>query len=112
LDIKDLRTIHKKALQKLHTLVGANISIEYIDGSKGVVKCTLSDEKVNVFSNDKYIEKDMVNFRILKQELKDNELPVKGFKKITFNRETYEVNDVTESSTMGNALVIRCVKLG
>ncbi|MGL4999453.1 MAG: hypothetical protein ACRC5T_10835, partial [Cetobacterium sp.] len=88
------------------------ISIEYTDGSKGVVKCTVSDEKNTVYSNDTVLDKNIMNYNILKQDLIDNNLPIKGFKTITYNREKYEVRDIAESSTFGNTIKVSCVKIG
>ncbi|MGL6185532.1 MAG: hypothetical protein ACRC1T_09170 [Clostridium chrysemydis] len=97
---------------KHHSLVGTKVALEYTDGTKGSVRCTFSDEVINVFLNGKYVDRNVLSFNILKQNLIDSELPIKGFKTITFNREKYEVVDVTENSSMGNAISVKCDKIG
>ncbi len=110
--IKDLRTIHKKALQKLHKNVGAKVKLVYGNGSVGYVLSTLSDEKTSDMVNDVYVEKDTLAFHILKQNLTEAELPLKGFISVEYNREKYEVLNTNESSTLGNTLVLNCKKVG
>lgn len=99
-------------MMKHHELVGANVLIEYTDNSKGSVRCTLSNDKISVFQNDLYVDKDIVNFLIMKQNLIDKDLAIKGFKYITYNRDKYEVTDVTVSSTLDNTILLRCTKIG
>lgn len=110
--INDLRSLHKKAIAMHHKLLGVKVALEYVDGTKGSVNCTFSDEKVDVFSNNKYVNKNLISFNILKQNLIDSKLPIKGFKKIVFNREEYEVIDVTENSSMANNITVKCDKIG
>lgn len=110
--IKDLKSLHKKVMMKHHSLVGIKVALEYNDGTKGSVRCTFSDEVINVFLNGKYVDRNVLSFNILKQNLIDSELPIKGFKTIIFNREKYEVVDVTENSSMGNAISVKCDKIG
>lgn len=110
--IKDLRTIHKKALQKLHKNVGAKVKLVYGNGVIGYVLSTLSDEKTIDMVNDTYVEKDILAFHILKQNLTEAELPLKGFVSVEYNREKYEVLNTNESSTLGNTLVLNCKKVG
>lgn len=95
-----------------HGIIGANISIEYIDGTKGITRGTVSDEKNTVYSNDTLLSKNVITFSILKEELMANNLPIKGFKLITYNREKYEVRDTSESSSFGTTIKVSCVKLG
>ena len=110
--IKDFRTIHKKALQKLHKNVGAKVKLIYSNGNVGYVMSTLSDEKTSTMLNDVYVEKDIVAFHILKQNLIEAELPIKGFVSVEYVREKYEVLNTNESSTLGNTIVLNCKKVG
>lgn len=110
--IKDIKSLHKKAMLKHQSLVGTKVVLEYIDGTRGSISCTISNDTLTVFSNGKYVNKDVISFNILRQSLIDSKLPIKDFKYIVFNRERYEVLDVTENSSMGNAISVRCDRIG
>ena len=110
--IKALGTIHKTAISSLHRLLGATVGIIYVDGSIGIVKATISDDKLDSFENNQFVNKNTVNFHILKQSLIDEDLAIKGFKTVEYNREKYQVDDVTDTSVMGNTYTLRCSKVG
>lgn len=98
---------------KLQELVGDYIEITYVDGTKGVIKATLSDDSEDdAFLNQKYIDRHIIGFNVLIQSLVDKDLPIKGFKSIKFNRETYSVEEVSYTSTMKNTLYIVCATIG
>lgn len=99
-------------MQKHHKMVGAKIVVEYVDKTKGTVIATLSDEKTVVMSNDNYVNANTMSFNILKINLIEANLPIKGFKTIKYNREEYEVESEADSSTMQNTIVIQCKKVG
>lgn len=110
--IKDLRTIHKTAISSLHRLLGATVKIVYVDGVIGIVKATISDDKLDAYLNDQFVNRNIVNFHILKQSLIDEDLAIKGFKTVEYNREKYQVEDVTDTSVMGTTYTLRCSKVG
>lgn len=112
MDIKNFRSIHKKAIQKLHDVVGAKIKVKFTNGTIGYVQGTLSDEKSSDMVNNAYVEREILSFCIVKQNLIDSGLPLKGFSMIEYNRESYEVLNTNESSTIGNAIIINCKKVG
>ncbi len=99
-------------MQKHHGIVGAKIVVEYVDGTKGAVVATLSSEKSVVMSNDTYVNINTISFNILKINLQELGLPIKGFKTVKYNREAYEVESEADSSTMQNTVVIQCKKVG
>lgn len=107
-----LRELHKKAIQKLHSNVGAKVKVKFSNGDSGYVLATLSDEKTTTLINGNYVEKDIISFCIMKQNLMDSNLPLKGFISLEYIREKYEVLNTNESSTLGNSLVINCKKVG
>lgn len=99
-------------MQKHHEIVGAKIVVEYVDGTKGAVIATLSSEKTVVMSNDTYVNVNTLSFNILKINLQELGLPIKGFKNIKYNREAYEVESETDSSILQNTIVLQCKKVG
>lgn len=99
-------------MQLHHEIIGSTISIEYIDGTKGTIKATVSDERDTSYINDKLVSRSVIIFNVIKDELIAKNLPIKGFKIITYNREKFEVKDISESSTFGTAIKISCVKFG
>lgn len=106
--IKDIKSLHKKAMMKHHIIIGVYVVVEYVNDAKGKVKCTFSEDTSTLFLNGKYVDKNVLSFVILKQNLIDSGLPIKGFKKITLNRREYEVLDYSDNSSMGNTIIVRC----
>ena len=74
-------------MEKLHSLVGATLQLIYTDNSNGFVIGTVSSERVSVLVGTAYVDKDIIVFHINKQYLIEENLPMKGFKEIIYNRE-------------------------
>ncbi|MGL5098422.1 MAG: hypothetical protein ACRC6B_00015, partial [Fusobacteriaceae bacterium] len=95
-----------------HKVVGGNLVIEYVDGKRATVTGTLSDDKSTIFADNVYVDKESINFIILKEELTDKGLPIVNFKSVTYNRVKYSVESFTDSSTLGNSIKLLCKKVG
>lgn len=91
MDIKNLKSIHAKAMKKLYELQSNDSILEDLDGRKFIVPVTKSKEKITDINGDIYIGKDKLIFNVLIDDLKKINAPLKNYAKITYERESFIV---------------------
>lgn len=94
----------REGLKELRAEFGDTIEVivEYDNGSKYSVNAITYN--MDIIYNQ-MIPKDTVMFNILVQDLKDNKMPVRGFKSVTWNRITYIVEQRPKTS-FGEVIVL------
>lgn len=112
MDIKSFREGHRKMLEKLYAVVSDRITIEYADGTKGIVDATLSGDRVSTLVNGFYVDRNITTFHVIKEDLIKANLPIKNFVRIIHNRIQYEVDEVYVSSTINSTIEIVCKVVG
>lgn len=88
---RDLKSLHSSAMKKLRQNLSKNIKIIYLDNSSVVVRCTISDNKIESMKYNDFIGKDYKVFNILLSDLIDKKGKVDGFSKIIYDRKIYQV---------------------
>lgn len=102
----DIKKVHNMMLKKLRTIISQEI---YIDcKAQWKVKCTMEDVKNNDIIDKIEVGMKSVVFKVLIDDLKEVNAPIKNIKKILHNRETYEVIKEELNDTFSDCLKLTC----
>lgn len=100
----DINKTHALMLKKLRRIISQTI---YIDcNPKWKVKCTIEDAKNEDIINKVEVGMNSMMFKVLIDDLKDVNAPIRNIKKILYGRETYEIIKETKNDTFANCLLL------
>lgn len=105
----NLKNLHLKSMKKLRNILPQSIRIIYSNGKKCIVPCTISDINSELLKYNEYVGKDSKVFNVLIEDLKENDVPINNFMYVEYNRITYQVQSVYNSSIFNNTISLVCL---